>query len=791
MLKIFCDDHLMCAFTDRSNRTCAGTQLSHGMEHRTSDGKIIGSGQYTTSITANSYLPQWISFVKRRLDLYEEEYLEAVKEEPKLPPRVLASDLHVEQLDYCFRKLGTARPFINHLSCFGCLVNIPLHPLPCGHVLCDQCIRDCGTNGHSRTRLHFCPLHMDTDNDFEPPWEVTYKPDHVGVRILSLDGGGMRGIMELEVLRAIEKALGGNIRIQSFFDLIVGTSTGGINALALGAKQWSVRYCIQMFEKFCNQAFTEREFGGLALHGSKYKATPLHDVLRETLGHKPLFGANDSLNAFKTKVAITTTSADGNEAMILANYNRSRSPGDRQTFVRPEDHWNELEIWEVAAATSAAPLYFKPYTHQKTKTSYIDGGLYHNNPVNVANRERKLLWPDVADKHPDMLLSIGTGQNTFVTREKLERRSSSPKDGDKSKGIRGTLEALYQRFDNILDAEHAWTEFEADINNRNNDFPSPYIRFNLDLKKKLPSFDAKDKFREFQADVKQRLKDPDAIEMTKDIACSLVASSFYFQLTETTQQRGGNYACAGYICCKFEEGSFNLKALGDFLLKQCTPIFIPQFIIQDASGCTPGRLIKVKLTEQIISQLVCYGRMTIPRIVFDVSNPMASTTISLVLRGDCQDGAQRYLLSGFPRTLMKEASCRPTTRMETQHTHKLSSTNPSSPPRPPLPARPTSSAQPYHHAARPRMDSAVELPSPLRNSASPPRQIPSPEKRPRPPVYQAFSYDRVSPRISMPTHLVERAANKVRFEDKIQSNESRERDDHSRSKKLTKKRATC
>ncbi|KAH0289422.1 FabD/lysophospholipase-like protein, partial [Aureobasidium sp. EXF-3399] len=483
------------------------------------------------------------------------------------------------------------------------------------------------------------------DNDFEPPWEVTSKPDHVGVRILSLDGGGMRGIMELEVLRAIEKALGGSIRIQSFFDLIVGTSTGGINALALGAKQWSVRYCIEMFEKFCDRAFTEREFGGLALHGSKYKTTPLHDVLRKTLGRNPLFGANDTLNAFETKVAVTTTSADGNEAMILANYNRSRSPGDRQTFVRPEDPADELEVWEAAAATSAAPIYFKPYTHAKTRMSYIDGGLYHNNPVHVANRERKLLWPEIADKHPDMLLSIGTGQNTFETREKLARRSSSPKDGDKSKGIRRTLEALYQRFDNILDAEHTWAEFEADINNRNTEFPSPYIRFNLDLKKKLPPFDAKDKFREFQADVKQRLKDSDVVEMTRDIACSLVASSFYFELTETTQQqRGRCYTCVGYVCCKFEEGSSNLKALGDFLQKQCTPKFIPEFVIQDASGCTPGRHSIVKLTDQAISQLVTCGMLRIPRISFEVSNPMASTTISLVLQGGCQGGAQRGAL---------------------------------------------------------------------------------------------------------------------------------------------------
>jgi predicted acylesterase/phospholipase RssA len=757
MLKTFCSDHLMCSFADRSSRTCIGTQLSHGTEHRTLDGRIIGSGQYIASITANSYLPQWISFLKRRLDMYEKDYLEAVNEEPEILTQRLASELHIEQMNYSFNKLGSARPFISHESCYGCLVNIPQHPLPCGHVLCDNCVRDCGTRGHGKIKLEYCPLH--THTSFEPPWEITQKIDHVGIRTLCLDGGGMRGIMELEVLRAIEKVLGGNIRIQSFFDLIVGTSTGGINALALGIKQWSVTCCIEMFEKFCDRAFIEREFRGvwgleqaaLMNHGSKYKATPLHDVLREALGQKPLFGTNDSLNAYKTKVAVTTTSADGNEAMILANYNRPRSPGDRQTFVRPEDPTNELQVWEAAAATSAAPLYLKPYTHQRTRTSYIDGGLYHNNPVHVANRERKLLWPEIADKHPDMLLSIGTGQNTIEARERLERRSSSPKDEEathKSRGLRRTLGALYHRFDNILDAEHTWTEFEADINNRNNDFPSPYVRFNLDLKRKLPSFDAKDKFQEFQNDVKQRLKDPDVVEMTKDVACSLVASSFYFESENTMPYRGGSFMCSGYIRCKFEEGSSNLKALGQFLLKQCTPTFTPEFIVQDASGCTPGRHVKVKLTDKIISRLSIYGMLNLPLIAFEVPNPMASTTISLVLQGFCQDNTQRYLLSGFPRTLIQEALCRP----------PISS----------RPKRCTSSSQPYQHTTHARMDSAVELPHHTRISSSP-QQSSSPENIARPPVYQAFSYERASPRDNVPTQLMKHAAKKVQFEDKRQS----------------------
>ena len=71
-----------------------------------------------------------------------------------------------------------------------------------------------------------CPLHhIQEDADFEGRWPVYVKPQEAGIRILSLDGGGIRGIVELAILQQIERALGVGLPIQAFFDLIVGTST--------------------------------------------------------------------------------------------------------------------------------------------------------------------------------------------------------------------------------------------------------------------------------------------------------------------------------------------------------------------------------------------------------------------------------------------------------------------------------------------------------------------------------------------------------------------------------------
>jgi hypothetical protein len=70
-----------------------------------------------------------------------------------------------------------------------------------------------------------------------------------------------------------------------------------------------------------------------------------------------------------------------------------------------------METWEAGAATAAAAPYFKPFIHQKTNASYLDGAFYNNNPVKVGHLERQLLWTDVQNKPPDIFLSIGTSQD--------------------------------------------------------------------------------------------------------------------------------------------------------------------------------------------------------------------------------------------------------------------------------------------------------------------------------------------------------------------------------------------
>lgn len=81
--------------------------------------------------------------------------------------------------------------------------------------------------------MKYCPLHRkeDPDGQFDGRWPVIVKPPGAGIRVLSLDGGGIRGIVELITLQHIQTELGVRLPIQAFFDLIVGTSTVSVPSI--------------------------------------------------------------------------------------------------------------------------------------------------------------------------------------------------------------------------------------------------------------------------------------------------------------------------------------------------------------------------------------------------------------------------------------------------------------------------------------------------------------------------------------------------------------------------------
>merc|ERR1711872_207930 len=81
-----------------------------------------------------------------------------------------------------------------------------------------------------------------------------------GIRILALDGGGTRGVMSIEILKALEESCG--MQIRDMFDLIVGTSTGAILACLLGIRGASLEECEMMYEKLSQDIFSTNKIAG-------------------------------------------------------------------------------------------------------------------------------------------------------------------------------------------------------------------------------------------------------------------------------------------------------------------------------------------------------------------------------------------------------------------------------------------------------------------------------------------------------------------------------------------------
>src|SRR2546421_5588842 len=104
-----------------------------------------------------------------------------------------------------------------------------------------------------------------------------------------------------------------------------------------------------------------------------------------------------------------------------------------------------------ARSTSAAPIYFRPYYHRRTRRTYIDGAIQRNNPIRVADEERRLIWRD--NKNPDIILSVGTGMQVNFSGGAKSARSSKMGLVQKMipKGVRTKIATGYDMVLSTLD----------------------------------------------------------------------------------------------------------------------------------------------------------------------------------------------------------------------------------------------------------------------------------------------------------------------------------------------------
>lgn len=222
------------------------------------------------------------------------------------------------------------------------------------------------------------------------------------IKILSIDGGGIRGVVPAMAMAEIERRTGKHIA--ELFDLIAGTSTGGILALGMtkpdadGRPQYSAEDGVRLYENEGHRIFSRSAWQRVRTLGSlvdeKYPSAPLEEVLQEYLGDARL------------KDAVT-------DVLITSYEIERRIPWFFRSWRAKERPDYDFPMTQVARSTSAAPTFFEA---NKVETedigeyyALIDGGVFANNPTMCAYVDVRTRFPNVSDF---LVVSLGTGELT-------------------------------------------------------------------------------------------------------------------------------------------------------------------------------------------------------------------------------------------------------------------------------------------------------------------------------------------------------------------------------------------
>ena len=209
-------------------------------------------------------------------------------------------------------------------------------------------------------------------------------------QVLALSGGGYRGLYTARVIADLEQAIGGAIARR--FDLIAGTSVGGILALAL-AQGIPAERVVTLFEKHGQEIFSKRRsLGGL------WRAPYTANKLRELLEADELFGQR-LLGSCQRAVIVPAINYTTGSPVIFKTAHHPNLQRDHR-----------VRLVDVALATSAAPGYFPRHTVDNCQ--YVDGGLFANAPGQLGLHEATtFLQVDAADVH---MLAIGTMSSRYT-----------------------------------------------------------------------------------------------------------------------------------------------------------------------------------------------------------------------------------------------------------------------------------------------------------------------------------------------------------------------------------------
>jgi len=530
---------------------------------------------------------------------------------------------------------------LSNKTCLTCLQAVPDHMLNCGHCLCFKCVQELGKPsgfyeyGWVVDSCILCQIYwQDSGHLFR------LHPMCAGVRALTLDGGGIRGIVELALLEHLDNAIDLDLPLQECFDIIVGTSTGGIIALGLGIlpndefyqKDRSIGALKGEFIDLATKTFrtgkggtlvaaldpfklTSKAFMALRIWESKYATKPLREGLQR------IFGPDNNLFSPRNRgvrVAVTSAKDNGADRCLIANYNRPTANDDLD-FEREDENSNEMKIWEAALATAAAPFYFKKFEKAETKKNYTDGALHSNFPVQYTLEEIARIWqtPDGRKPPLDILLSVGTGVQ--------EREIKIP-----SMLKIGGFEAVVTSFHNNLDCHRKWKDFHA-LHMADRYLQRKVHRLNAKIDGSYVALDHYRRMQDIDKEIAAQVQDPDFAFEINALANILTASLLFFEPTRSSPSglpsRDRAYL-PGSIRCRLARDSSPLKTFVDLI-----DSFWYKEIRTEKDLTEGGYWTKVPLSDQLRVKVKTHHEwLRVPYTISTVESHGAQQVLAVTLR---------------------------------------------------------------------------------------------------------------------------------------------------------------
>ncbi|CAM1503382.1 Fc.00g081580.m01.CDS01 [Cosmosporella sp. VM-42] len=231
-------------------------------------------------------------------------------------------------------------------------------------------------------------------------------PGH-DIRLLALDGGGVRGLSSLMILQNLMSTIDPDAPPKpcDYFDMIAGTSTGGLIAIMLGRLQMTVDECIAAYTSLSNKVF-EKKSHRVKINGQlqgRFDSAALEQAVKQTLadsGHSKDALLKDRSDG-ACKVLVCATSKETGDTVCLTSYRSARGVAHL---------YDSTTIWQACRATSAATTFFDPIAIGPYQEQFVDGALGANNPIYTLWTQAQDVWgDDQLRSRLRCLVSIGAG----------------------------------------------------------------------------------------------------------------------------------------------------------------------------------------------------------------------------------------------------------------------------------------------------------------------------------------------------------------------------------------------